>query len=244
MEERIGRALREARKAQGISLRALAADTGISASLLSQVETGKSQPSVSTLYALVSRLKVSLDDLLGLDVPAASTEESRHGDAGPAGAGRPGLVIQRAADNPVLNMDSGVRWERLASFDDRLVEALLVTYPGGSSSSAEGTLMRHSGFEFAHLIEGSLTLVLEFEQHELDAGDSFCFDSTRPHMYLNRGREKASGLWYVIGRNSEAHTRERLAELVGDFSGGDDAGPAGVAELLRRLNGEGPGSDI
>ncbi|MFE5896931.1 helix-turn-helix domain-containing protein [Streptomyces sp. NPDC056488] len=237
MEERIGRALREARKARGISLRALAADTGISASLLSQVETGKSQPSVSTLYALVSRLRISLDDLLGLDVSTASAEEPQHGGTGPAEAGRPGLVLQRAADNPVLNMDSGVRWERLASFDDRLVEALLVTYPGGSSSSAEGTLMRHSGFEFAHLIEGSLTLFLEFDRYELGVGDSFCFDSTRPHMYVNQGREEARGLWYVIGRNAEEHTRERLAELVGG-----SAGPAGVAELLRRLGGDGHGS--
>ncbi|MFE5793966.1 helix-turn-helix domain-containing protein [Streptomyces sp. NPDC056503] len=243
MEEDIGRALREARKAQGISLRALAAETGISASLLSQVENGKSQPSVSTLYTLVSRLRISLDDLLGLDADESPEPSPQQHDAEPAGANRAGLILQRAAENPVLTMDGGVRWERLASFDDGLVEALLVTYPGGASSSVEGTLMRHSGFEFAYLLEGSLTLALEFDRYRLGAGDSFCFDSTRPHMYVNQGREKARGLWYVVGRNAADHTRERLADLLGRVAGDSAANPANVVEVFRRLGAEGLATD-
>ncbi|MFC9259307.1 helix-turn-helix domain-containing protein [Streptomyces hydrogenans] len=243
MEENIGQALREARKAQGISLRALAAETGISASLLSQVENGKSQPSVSTLYALVSRLRVSLDDLLGLATHGASPSTPPDREAEGTGPSRAGLILQRAADNPVLHMDSGVRWERLASFDDGLVEALLVTYPGGASSSVDGTLMRHSGFEFAYLLEGSLTLALEFDRYELGAGDSFCFDSTRPHMYVNRGRKEARGLWYVVGRNAAEHTRERLADLLSRVAGDSEANPANVVEVFRRLGAEGRAAD-
>ncbi|MEU2680493.1 helix-turn-helix domain-containing protein [Streptomyces sp. NPDC007107] len=236
MEEDIGHALRAARQAQGISLRSLAADTGISASLLSQVETGKSQPSVSTLYALVNRLHVSLDELLGLEVNAPGRQTPQHRDSAPQAPQHPGVVIQRGADNPALDMDNGVRWERLASFDNGLVDALLVTYQGGASSSSEGTLMRHSGFEYAYLLEGSLTLALEFDEHELRAGDSFCFDSTRPHMYVNRGRQAARGLWYVIGRNSAEHTRERLADLVGEISASGDAKLSSVIDVFRRLD--------
>ncbi|MEV5463259.1 helix-turn-helix transcriptional regulator, partial [Streptomyces cellulosae] len=43
--------MRQARLERGMSLRALAREIGVSASLVSQIETGKSQPSVSTLYA-------------------------------------------------------------------------------------------------------------------------------------------------------------------------------------------------
>ncbi len=244
MEERIGPALREARKARGISLRALATDTGISASLLSQVENGKSQPSVSTLYALVSRLQVSLDGLLGLQVDKPSQPpEPQDGDAAPAGLRSPDVVIQRAAGNPALDMDNGVRWERLASFDNGLVDALLVTYQSGASSSVEGTLMRHGGFEYAYLLEGSLTLVLAFDRYELRAGDSFCFDSTRPHLYVNQGQEAARGVWYVVGRNSEQDTRERLADLLDRTLAGTDAGPANVVEVFRRLEEQRAASD-
>ncbi|MGW5863257.1 helix-turn-helix domain-containing protein [Streptomyces sp. NPDC055239] len=243
MEDRIGQALREARVAQGISLRSLATETGISASLLSQVETGKSQPSVSTLYALVNRLQVSLDDLLGIKVNRPSRHQPQDGEATPSAHSRPGVVIQRGTDNPALDMDNGVRWERLASSDNGLVDALLVTYQGGASSSVEGTLMRHSGFEYAYLFEGSLTLVLEFDQYELRAGDSFCFDSTRPHMYVNRGREAARGLWYVVGRNTTEQTRERLADLLGRATGGGSAGPANVIDVFRALDEERAASD-
>ncbi|WP_225634578.1 helix-turn-helix domain-containing protein [Streptomyces solaniscabiei] len=239
MEERIGPALREARKARGITLRALAADTGVSASLLSQVENGKSQPSVSTLYVLVSRLGISLDDLLGLDVRETPAKEPSSGAAGPAGVSRPGFTLQRAADSPVLNMDSGVRWERLASFDDGMVEALLVTYPPGASSSAEGALMRHGGFEFAYLMEGSLTLTLEFDRYELGTGDSFCFDSTRPHLYVNHGCATARGLWYVIGPNTAEHTRERLSGLLSRIAAGRAPSPLDAGDAIRRLGVKG-----
>ena len=35
----------------------------------------------------------------------------------------------------------------------------------------------------------------------LRAGDSFCFDSMRPHLYQNRTDEVAEGLWFVVGRS-------------------------------------------
>ena len=56
--EDIGARLRGARMQRGLSLRSVAQALGVSASLISQVETGKTQPSVSTLYALVNHLGV------------------------------------------------------------------------------------------------------------------------------------------------------------------------------------------
>ena len=59
----VGRRLRSAREAQGLSLREVARRVDISASALSQIETGKSRPSVKTLYAIVSELGISMDEL-------------------------------------------------------------------------------------------------------------------------------------------------------------------------------------
>ena len=61
----VGARLREARTLRRLSLRSLAQSLGVSASLISQVETGKTQPSVSTLYAMANHLGLSLDELLG-----------------------------------------------------------------------------------------------------------------------------------------------------------------------------------
>ena len=67
----IGARLRDARMQRGLSLRGVANALGVSASLVSQVETGKTQPSVSTLYAIANHLGVSLDELLGI-VPTSA----------------------------------------------------------------------------------------------------------------------------------------------------------------------------
>ncbi|WP_063695796.1 cupin domain-containing protein [Amycolatopsis orientalis] len=227
MEDKIGPALRQARLARGLSLRGVASAAGISASLLSQVENGKSQPSVSTLYALVSHLGMSLDELLGL--------RARTADAGrPAEAetGRP-EVVQRAADNPVLEMANGVRWERLAVGPGAAADALLVTYEPGAASAADRKLMRHSGTEYAYLLSGELTLLLDFDRHHVRAGDSLCFDSTRPHLYVNQGEEPARGVWFVAGRHDLDHTRDWVA---GQLGAAPAAGkPSNAVEVLDLL---------
>jgi quercetin dioxygenase-like cupin family protein len=111
--------------------------------------------------------------------------------------------VQRAADNPVLEMENGVRWERLAIGQDGVADALLVTYAPGASSSVEGRLMRHAGVEYAYVLEGRLTLQLDFDEYELGPGDSLHFDSVRPHLYSNRGDTVARGVWFVVGRRQQ-----------------------------------------
>src|SRR4051812_47652056 len=79
--------IRSARRSNGLSLRELGRRTGVTASLLSQIENGKSDPSVSTLSALVSELGLSLDALLrsewaALDErPAPTYRDMYHGQA-------------------------------------------------------------------------------------------------------------------------------------------------------------------
>ncbi len=69
----IGARLRAARRGRGLSVRGLARDIGVSASLISQIETDKSSPSVSTLYSITTALGISIEDLFGDPPPAAAT---------------------------------------------------------------------------------------------------------------------------------------------------------------------------
>ena len=194
--EDIGARLRDARMQRGLSLRSVAQALGVSASLISQVETGKTQPSVSTLYAMVNHLGVSMDELLGVTPTTQPTPVvGRTGPVQPA--------VQRSSENPVLEMENGVHWQRLAVGEGGPADALLVSYDPGASSSIEGKLMRHSGIEYAYILEGELTLQLDFDSHVLGPGDSLQFDSVRPHLYSNNGTTVARGIWFVVGRRQQ-----------------------------------------
>jgi transcriptional regulator with XRE-family HTH domain len=211
MTTAIGVHLRRARLKRSMSLRTLATAVGVSASLISQVETGKTQPSVSTLYALSNYLGLSMDDLLG-NGPSASTAFTTSPSPFPRFPHRVLPAVQHAADNPCLEMDNGVRWERLAVGEGGPAQPLLVTYAPGASSSIEGKLMRHTGFEYAYILEGELTLQLEFDTYMLSAGDSLQFDSVRPHMYENHGTTAARGVWHVVGRREQNQTMPATPE--------------------------------
>ena len=212
MSDSIGARLREAREARGMSLRALASAIGVSPSLLSQVETGKTKPSVSTLYSLVSQLDISTDALLGREDHVLH-EATRAAQAAPS-APRPAVSFhhQSSDENPTLEMDNGVKWERLSVLEGTDVEALRVTYQPGASSSIEGQLMRHFGIEHVYLLSGELTLQLEFDTHVIRAGDSMAFDSQRAHLFTNRGLEPVVGIWYVTGRAAAAHATASAAD--------------------------------
>src|SRR5437879_1148370 len=84
----LGDRLRAARQRKGLSLRELASRVGVSASLLSQLENGKSQASVTTLHALVTALDITLDQLFESSVASPSEDAVRrspeqHAERGP-----------------------------------------------------------------------------------------------------------------------------------------------------------------
>lgn len=193
----IGDRLRVERTSQGISQRALAERLGLSPSLISQIETGRSKPSVSTLYAIVTELGISLDRLFGEDDVSADRGLTREG----GGEAEGGQEVVRPWQRNVIELESGVRWERLTSDHDEEVDFLYVTYDVGGSSSADGNLMRHSGREYGHVISGKLGVQIKFQKYLLEPGDSIAFDSTQPHRLWNPGDVPAEALWFVVGRD-------------------------------------------
>src|SRR5690606_19351799 len=92
----IGERIRSVRQARGTSLRALAREANVSASLVSQIETGRLRPSVSTLYAITGALGVPLSDLLESPLEKAEYDAA----AGQFPVATAGLVAM-LAQNPV-----------------------------------------------------------------------------------------------------------------------------------------------
>lgn len=201
----IGERLREERVRRGISVRGLARDIGVSASLISQIETDKSRPSVSTLYAITNALGISVEELFGShgggdgDVPAQAADASPSGNQRVTGPDRQRLVgpVVQPMHRELLTLESGVTWERLGQLPDSHVDFLLITYQPGATSSSSGQLMRHSGTEYGYVISGELILTLGFDEHRLATGDAISFESSTPHGYRNEGDEPAVGVWFV-----------------------------------------------
>jgi transcriptional regulator with XRE-family HTH domain len=214
LEEDVGPRLRAYREQRGLSLRELARRLGVSPSAISQIETGKSRPSVSTLYSIVSELGMSLDELFGAPKPtppaappAAATPSSR-----PTGQKRAERHVQRADSRATIDLESDVRWERLTPGPDHDLDFLFVTYDVGGASSEGNRSIRHSGHEYGLILSGTLEVTVGFDHYVLGPGDSISFDSTVPHHLTNRGDEPVRGVWVVVGRQDDSRRRGFDAE--------------------------------
>ena len=189
----IGRRLRTQREERGLTLREVARRIGVSASLISQIERDKVNPSVSTLYALVRELGLTMGDLFADDGTAPAR----------AGAGNGGPVV-RPDSRFVINLASGVTWERLTQDSDPSVEFLYVVYEAGSESCPEDSLVTHGGREYGYVLSGRLRVRIGFDEHVLDPGDSISFDSSSPHRLWAIGDERVTAIWFVVGRQSDS----------------------------------------
>jgi transcriptional regulator with XRE-family HTH domain len=196
----IGEQLRARRHELGLSLRVLADRLGVSPSLISQIERGRANPSVSTLYALVAELDVSLDELLFND----RRSSARPDDAVAPATGGP---IQRANQRKRIRLASGVLWERLTTVSEPGVEFLYVIYEVGGASSPEDAYQRHSGHEWGYVLSGELRVTIGFREFVLEPGDSVSLDSTTPHRLANAGDVPVHAVWFVLGRDGADEPR-------------------------------------
>ena len=192
-DDEVPRRLRAARTKRGLTVRELARRVGVSPSAISQIENSRAKPSVSLLYGIVTELGVSLDALL-------MNGNGFEGDDQKMAAN--GCIVERSDDRSLIELESGVLWERLAGSDQAGVDFLYVTYPPGSSSSPQ-SLIRHNGHEYGILLDGELEVTAGFQTVTLATGDSISFDSTIPHRLTNHGDRSATAVWIVIGRNDD-----------------------------------------
>jgi transcriptional regulator with XRE-family HTH domain len=186
----LGGRLRSKRTERGLSVRELARRIGISASIVSQIETGRIQPSVRTLCLIVNELGASYDDVFASGRTAAPSRHPVRGNAG-------GLA-QRAYDRRWLRLSSGVGWERLTPKNEPGIEFLLNVYPPGAESSPRGAPMRCTGRQLGLVIAGELSVTLGDDEYVLGPGDSVSFDSATPHRLYNAGNETTEAVWVVL----------------------------------------------
>ena len=193
----IGERLRAERQRSGMTVREIARRVGVSPSLVSQIERDKVNPSVSTLYGLVTVLGLTMGDLFG--------EPSTAPEARPASAADvPGSPVTAPDTRAGINLETGVRWERLTPASDPALEFLFVAYPPGASSCPEDSLVRHGGKEYGYVVSGRLGVRVGFDEYKLEPGMAISFDSSSPHRLWTIGEEPAEAIWVVAGRQGDS----------------------------------------
>jgi transcriptional regulator with XRE-family HTH domain len=197
----MGDRIRTVRLTHGMSLRTLADRLGVSPSLISQVETGRAKPSVSTLYAIATELGISLDELLFIDARSNAAETGLGASDAPD-IQLPAEPVQREGTRKAIRLASGVVWERLTTASIPNVDFFYVTYEVGGASSPEDEYQRHAGNEWGYILSGKLSVRIGFDEYVLGPGDAIAFDSTTPHRLMNVGEEPVHGVWFVLGRRS------------------------------------------
>jgi transcriptional regulator with XRE-family HTH domain len=219
----IGAKLRFARLGQNLSLRDLAHRADVSASLLSQIENGKANPSVRSLHSIADALSLPIDyffpDKPDKEVNAAAASLPDHFEkltpselrAGQAAA----LVgtstfsfadedhkskgpVLRADARPTIELECGVTWSRLTPGPEAAAEYLFICYEVGATSGAR--MSHHTGREFGFILQGELFLELGFEQYQLKPGDSVIFDSATPHRLTNTGQVPVQAMWIILNQ--------------------------------------------
>ncbi len=159
--------LRKIRSGKNMSLDLAAEQTGVSKSMLAQIERGDANPSIECIGKIISGLRVDLSEIL--ETPHSETYH-----------------IPKADLLPTKEVPGHYRIFTYFPYDNKRPFEIygIEIMPGRtyfSGSHGERTV------EYITVSEGTLTLILSGREHEIREGDAFRFDSDREHLYVNRG---------------------------------------------------------
>jgi transcriptional regulator with XRE-family HTH domain len=172
IHDRLAASLRDARKARGLSLDAVAKLSGVSRSMVSQIERGESSPTVAILWNLTQALQVDFAGLL-------------------EGKAAPGIEVIRAGDAPVIGgRGQGVSIRILSppeAVGQHEVYDLVFAAGGALVSEAHGPGCR----EHLTVIEGRLLVVSGEEEQALGPGDTARYPADRGHAIRAEGAARA-----------------------------------------------------
>jgi DNA-binding transcriptional MerR regulator/quercetin dioxygenase-like cupin family protein len=174
MATQIGQKVRRLRRDRGRTLETVAQVIGVSVSQLSTFERTSQGLSLAALHDLAKHL--------GTTVAALSGQKKGRGES----------LVREGLWTSLPATSSGVTVQVLAEGRTRMECHRFLLAPGASSEGA----YRHQGEEFIHVLSGSLEIVLDGDRFfDLRPGDSFYFESRRPHAWRNSSDGETVLIW-------------------------------------------------
>jgi len=172
-DKHVGERIRALRLAKGMTLQQVAAQTGLTASFLSQMERNLSGVTLSSLVSVSKALGVALREIV--TQPPQITPDTHQGER-----------QEYSVENVSLH------YERLsASFPGSCLHALKIRIPKGYSSGFES----HAGEELLFVLSGDIEYTVDHKTYRLGAGDSMHIDSHRSHQIANGSDATTEILW-------------------------------------------------
>jgi XRE family transcriptional regulator, regulator of sulfur utilization len=163
--------LKRMREERKLSLDRLAELTGVSKSMLGQIERGESSPTVATLWKISNGLRVSFTTLLS--APQSDT-----------------AVVHQSDIAPLLEDDGKYRLYPFFPIEEgRRFEVYSFEIDGGGILKAESHAAGTQ--EFLTVFDGEMCVLVGGEEYRLTAGDSIRYRADRAHSYLNEGEAMA-----------------------------------------------------
>lgn len=199
IERQIGARLKEARAQAGLTLKALAAATGLSQPFLSRLERGQVSASIANLVQIARALDMPLAELLEGEAPppARSWVVHRGGGWTPAD----GYSFRQIAP--------GLRGRRM--------DAFVLEFPRGQGMDL---VVAHEGEELLYVLEGRVRFRFGEEEALLGPGDAVQFDSSLPHSAANAGVTTARLLMVTApGRGEPFGWQRAMAENAANRKG-------------------------
>jgi transcriptional regulator with XRE-family HTH domain len=181
----VGPRLRELRTRRGTTLARLAADTGISVSTLSRLESGGRRPTLELLLPLARAYQVPLDELVG----APTTQDPR---VHPRPIVRHGVTFL-----PLTRRIGGV-------------QAFKVIFPPLNRADRPEP-KSHEGYEWVYVLSGRLRLLLGEHDLMLEPGEVAEFDTRVPHAFANPIDAPTETLTLFGPQGERMHVRARPA---------------------------------
>ncbi|WP_274364768.1 helix-turn-helix domain-containing protein [Paenibacillus thermotolerans] len=176
----IGTKIRKLRRELGLTVDELAKKTGLSQSMVSQIENGLTNPSLDTLW--------KISHCLGVPVFSFFKEITSSE-----------VKVTKREDQKLMKMlHPNVIYRILSPALDNGIEVFeLIVQPGEAKHFPQ---LNHQGEEFGYVVEGRLEVIIEDRVFRLDTGDSIYFNSGQKHKFNNPGPEPAVGLWVMISK--------------------------------------------
>jgi len=170
MVKKLGSKIRRLRSEKKMTLKDLAAKTGLTSSYLSQVERGLLIPSLNALIKISKCLEVPLLSFF-------LEKELNHG------------LVVRASDRKKIDLpNSHVSYQLLTPDTKGKLSHLLAEIEPGEAEDEER--VTHEGDESLYVLEGKLKVEVGDESYILEKGDSIYFSSVVPHRVINVGNSK------------------------------------------------------
>ena len=172
----IGRKIRSVRKERGLTLKQVGDRLHVTASLISQLERGVTNPSISLLKEMSDCLAIPVASL----IESGETRNTNY-------------PLLRDGERKTLTIEGNTRFELLSQLYDLNCEFILNEWAPGASSGR--TKYAHEGFECGFVLKGKLIIEMGDQIYELKSGASITFPSTTPHLIRNPTKKMTIAVW-------------------------------------------------